>query len=465
MATSRYIKSEEKTDNQWLLPVVIALFAVFGVVFSFGGYSYGRFITIGIVLFAVLLDVNSLFCLIMFSFSFSSMLKLSASTITMMSVLYLILILKLILKKGMGLSASSILGFLIFTALQLFSVVFYGSSLTGIIAVLLTVIFVLFSADYFNSPEADSQQLLPKASLFFAAGITTDLVLCDIFPNLPSQVHASKHAILTEANRYAATIMDPNELSQIILISLGLLIAILPGIKTKWGKCLCVGMMLYIALVGVRTNSKSYVLAVLVLFASLMFIYLRRISREKGFRTALIRTLPILILTIVGCILLLIFVIVPVLDVRSGENADFLTNRSGIWTRYLYALFQRLDVLLIGCGAGNVTGIIRLVGGSATGVPHNTYLEYVIQFGVLGLVFLSVSWKKTMRSLKKKLNTYYVLAIAAFLITAFGISVNANDCLFVLLALLSLPLSADTDHKIIQSPRANQSAFIKEAAN
>lgn len=451
MATSRYIKSEEKTDNRWLLPVVIALFAVFGVFFSIGGYSYGRFITIGIVLFAVLLDVNSLFCLIMFSFSFSSMLKLSESTITMMSVLYLILILKLILKKGMGLSASSILGFLVFTALQLFSVVFYGSSLTGIVAVLLTVIFVLFSADYFNSPEADAQQLLPKASLFFAAGITTDLVLCDIFPHLPSQVNAAEHAKHIAINRYTATVLDPNELSQIILIAVGLIIAIMPSIKTKWSKFLCVVMMVYIAIVGIRTNSKSYVLTLVALFAFMIILYIRHIYLTKGSHAAIMRTLPVLLLAALGCILLFIYVVIPVFESRSGEQTDFLTNRGNIWNRYLSALFQRLDVLLIGCGAGNVTSVVRLAGGSSTVVPHNTYLEYVIQFGLLGLTLVFVTWNKALVSIKEKLNTYFLLSLAAFLITAFGISVNANDCFFVLMALLSLPLPHDVNQRIIQS--------------
>jgi len=453
MATSRYIKSEEKTDNQWLLPVVIALFAVFGVVFSFGGYSYGRFITIGIVLFAVLLDVNSLFCLIMFSFSFSSMLKLSESTITMMSVLYLILILKLILKRGMGLSASSILGFLVFTALQLFSVVFYGSSLTGIIAVLLTVIFVLFSADYFNSPEADAQQLLPKASLFFAAGITTDLVLCDIFPHLPSQVNAIKQEELATANRYAATVLDPNELSQIILIAIGLIIAIMPSLKTKRSKFLCWIILLYIAIVGVRTNSKSYVLSLVALFAFLTIIYLRHISQTKGSGAAVLRALPILLLTIVGCILLFLLVVIPVFEGREGENTDLLTNRTGIWMRYITALIQRPDVLLIGCGAGNVSSIIRLSGQITNVVPHNAYLEYVIQFGLLGLSLLVATWKNTLKPIAEKFNTYYMLALAAFLITSFGISVNANDCPFILIALLTLPLPSENRLLVVQSKK------------
>lgn len=461
MATNRYIKKVKQEDKKGLLVTLIILFSILSVIFSVGGFSYGRFATAIIMFFALSLNERDLLCLIMFAFPFANLLKWSFETISFVPILYVIILFKMLGKKRIRVSPLSLLCFLIFTAFQAVSIVIYEASYMKIIASLLNIAFVMFVSSHFNNDDAE-KDLLPKASLFFSIATTLMLVLCDLFPRLPSMVHAKIYAEQLSNNRYTAIILDPNELSQMILVAIGLLIAIRPSIHTKQGKLACFAMMIYIAVTGVRTNSKSYVVTMVAIFLFLMFVYLRSLIKKEGANKALTKLVPILFVTVVGVILLIIYVIIPVFETRSSENADFLTNRGGIWSNYLYAVGQRLDVSLIGCGGGNVTHVMKLIGYETKGVPHNSYLEYFIQFGIVGIILLIITWKNVFTQIRDKITSYYMISLVAFLITAFAISINANDCPYILLSLLSLPLPENAKVFKRESTIKHRSKYIKQ---
>jgi len=187
------------------------------------------------------------------------------------------------------------------------------------------------------------------------------------------------------------------------------------------------------------------------LFAFLMFVYIRVVAKREGTTKAFYRVLPVLLIAVIGCVFLFVNFVLPVFEARSSEQTDVLTNRTGIWGDYVKALSMRTDVALWGCGAGNVSSIMKMVGRTTSVVPHNTYLEYIIQFGLFGMILLFVSWKNMFKQIKVKLNTYYILPLVAFLITSFGISVNSNDCPYILFALLSLPLAENNAPQILQA--------------
>ena len=446
MVTSRYIiqnKSEYK-ENKLLLPLLIAFFFGLGVAFSMGGYDYSRFFAIALVAISFLLNIEDVFSLIMFAFPFSSMLKLTEDSISILPILHLVIIFKIISKNKFSVPPTSLLCFFVLAFMQTINIFLYQATFATIFSMLLNICFVLIVSHYALEHKESISNLLPKVSFTFATGTSIMLLLSDIYPHLPMLVHAEKTTAVEAAGRYAATVVDPNELAQIILIAIGLLIAAIPAFQSLFAKLLAIVMMVYMAITGIRTHSKSYAITILALFAFLMIVYIRHTAKQQGLNKTMVRLLPILLLSAVGFGLILTYVVVPVFASRSEEQTNFWTGRDNIWVNYLYALLNRLDVILIGCGAGNVTGIMRLVGSSAAQVPHNSYLEYVIQFGFIGLVLLFKVWKEAMASIKQKLGTFYVIPLVAFLITAFGISVNDNDCPFILMALLSLPLPDET---------------------
>ena len=452
MATSRYIKVKEKNkekDSKRLITVFVFLFVALGFMFAMGGFTYGRLVTAAILGLGVLLSIEDNFCLLCFCLPFASMLKLSQDSSTIIPIFYIIIVFKLMSREKMDVPPLSFFAFLLLAALQTFTIFFYDSIITSIFAFLLNVIFVFFLSNYFSSQEFNSPHLLSTASLCIGVSSTIMLLLNDLFPRLPHLVHPQRAAMIEEADRYAATVLDPNELSQLILIAICLLIAILPSIKSAFGKFLSFAAMTYMAITGIRTHSKSYVISILFLFAFLLFNYLRMITKKQGLAAAISRIVPIVFLAIIGGIFIINYALIPIFEARSTEQTDFFTGRTSIWNKYILALLQSPDVLLIGCGANNVTGIFKLFGYEYDTVPHNFYLEYVIQFGFGGLAAIFMCWKRVMSLIKSKLNTFFSLPLAAFLITAFGISVNDNDCLFILLALLSLPIPEELNQQVI----------------
>ena len=462
MATSRYIKQQNNTKNHWLIPLLAVFFAAMGTVFAFFGYEAGQYFTMVVLLMGALLNVDDSFCLILFCLPFTSLLKLSASSISVLPFLYLLFLLKILAAGKSNVSPMAMFGFMAFTIFQCISMLLYDAPYANVLSTALNVAFVMFTAGHYSKEAPRDPKLMTTAALSFSFGVTLDLLLCDIFPNLPQQVDAVKQAELATANRYAATVLDPNDLAQIILIAIGLLIAVLPSIENRLGRCSILLMLIYIGICGIRTNSKSYAIAIVLLFLFLMVMYLRIVSKREGSGVAWQRFIPLLLLALVGFGVAFFTIILPVFESRSSENVDLLTNRTGIWNNYLRALQQRMDVALLGCGGGNVTAVMRLIGIETNGVPHNAYIEYLIQFGIIGLCSLCIAWSGVFKLIKQKMNTYFSLPLVAFLITAFGISVNANDCLFVLLALLSLPLPPNTDRKILQKVgKQRVSKYIK----
>lgn len=462
MATSRYILQQNNTKNHWLIPLLVVFFTVMGAAFAFFGYEAGQYFTMAVLLMGALLNVDDSLCLILFCLPFTSLLKLSATTISVLPFLYLLFLLKILAGGKSNVSPMAMFGFLAFTIFQCVSMLLYDAPYADVLSTALNVAFVMFTAGHYSKVAPRDPKLMTTAALSFGFGVTLDLLLCDFFPDLPQQVDAIKQAELAAANRYAATVMDPNDLAQIILIAIGLLIAILPSIESRLDRCFILLMLLYIGISGIRTNSKSYAIAIVLLIVFLMVMYLRIVSKREGSGVAWQRFVPILLLALVGFGVAFFTIILPVFESRSSENVDLLTKRTYIWNTYINALQRRADVLFLGCGGGNVTAVTTLAGMETSDVPHNAYLEYLIQFGVAGLTSLALAWSGIFKVIKQKMNTYFSLPLAAFLITAFGISVNANDCLFVLLALLSLPLPPNTDRKIVQKVgKRRVSKYIK----
>lgn len=431
-------KSQKRTKI--LYAVLTASACVTAFVFNSMGYSGSRIIVLLLLGIAMVTDIEKNFCLIAFCLPMSSILKLSSTSISILPLLYFIVIIKLVLQRKVRLNLYSVIALAFFSAWQLFSVLAYGAGITSVVSLLLNVVFVVCSSAYFFEYGEENKQL-KVTSVFYISGTFLEILLCDIFPNIPYIIDYEKQSKLDYNNRYAAMNMDPNEYSQMILVAIGLAVAILPLIKSKLGKVVDIAVIIYLGINGYRSYSKSYVLTLVLLFILAVIIYLFETAREKGPIVTLLKFVPIIVVGVVGATVLYKYVVVPVFEARSEYQADLLTGRDYIWGEYFKALKQRVDVVIIGCGANNSTFLHKycFLHGS---VAHNLYLEFLIQFGVTGIIALAIAWRDAIKSIaKNKLTNYMVLPLAAFLITSFGISANANDCLYVLMLIMSMPYS------------------------
>lgn len=418
--------------------VLMAIAGANAFLFNSIGCSGSRIVVLLLLGISVLIDIEKNFYLIAFCFPMSSILKISSTSISILPLLYFIVIIKLILKRKVRLNIYSTVAFAFFGLLQVSSVLLYGADIVSVVSLILNVVFVVFSAAYLFDYGEENRHL-KTTSIFLISGTFLDVLLCDIFPNIPYVINYQKQSQLDYNNRYAAMNMDPNEYSQIILVSIGLAVAILPLIKSKLGKVLDVSVIAYLAVKGYRSYSKSYVLSLMLLFVIALVIYMFKTAKEKGPIVTMLKFVPIAVIGVVGATVLYQYVVVPVFEARSALQADLLTGRDYIWSEYFKALKQRFDVVVIGCGASNSSFLHKYCSLQGS-VAHNLYLEFLIQFGIVGIITLLIAWRDSVKSIvKNKLTNYMVLPLAAFLITSFGISANANDCLYILMLIMSMP--------------------------
>ena len=94
-------------------------------------------------------------------------------------------------------------------------------------------------------------------------------------------------------------------------------------------------------------------------------------------------------------------------------------------------LLSRGDCLVWGCGVSNCLYLVQDLG--ETQVPHNLYVEYFVQFGVIGIALLCVVLKEPLKNIFKSFNSYMMVFLFAFAVTSLGISANANDTVFLVL--------------------------------
>ncbi len=436
---------KDKNNPILLLLLLIGIFAVDIAVFSSTAYSGGRIFAILIVALAIFLNVEHTYYLTIFSFPFASVLKLSDSTISIIPIIYAIIIVKLAIMKRQKLKTVPLFAFILFAIAQFLCVIFYDASMTSVISFLLSAFFVLYSASFFASESNRDKNMLKNAALFLAVSVALNILLSDLFPNAMSFISAGNQEALESHNRFGALLVEPNELSQIILVAVGFLIATFTLYKKIIAKIGIIALILYLVSNGIRTNSKSYVLTLFGMLCILMLLAVIRFVRKKHSMWAIFGIGALMMVGVIAGYYLIYNVVIPVFEFRGDNGADLLTGRNDIWQMYIDAIINRFDVVVTGCGAGNVAGVLKLVGVNVVKATHNTYIEYLIQFGIIGLVLLMLSWFEALKNAFRKPILFWIPALA-FLITAFGISANANDCIFITIAILSMSMITNPLH-------------------
>ena len=428
-----------------LLGTLTALIAVDTALFNSSGYGViGAMIAVLLVGLSAVVKLESAFYIVLFCFPFSSLLKLSYSSISILPILYIVVIVRLLLSERIKLRLNQWLFFFIFLLLQIIGISAYGASFIDLISFFVSLLFVLCSASFFSNYETKDNRLFKTSTVFFTVAVMENVLLSDLFPNMLYTISPDKQEALVQNKRFGAMFVEPNEFAQVVLITIGLLITLLPMIR-GFARVLDIGAIVFLGISGYRTYSKSYVLTLFLLLIVLAFVYLRFTVNKKGAKAVLPKILPVLAIAFVGCVWLYYYVIAPTFEQRGP--GDFLTGRGEIWLSYMEAFFSRLDIVLWGSGVGNVTYLNQVNVLIGSRVPHNMYLEFVIQFGIVGLLVLWLMVARLAKQMKSKRYSFFILVLLAFLITSFGISVNANDCIFMVALFTTMPFesfAADT---------------------
>ncbi len=251
-------------------------------------------------------------------------------------------------------------------------------------------------------------------TMFFAAGIVLTAITAQylaVFPTIIQYIDINTTLGVIRRSGYYG---DPNFYSAHITTALGgVLILFLHSDRKRrlFALALTAVMLLYCGLMSV---SKSFFLVSVCL---LLFWFVDLLFR-KGKVSVKIALILVLIVVVLFLLSSTIFtdMLGAVLSRFGGDNtlSDFTTGRTDLWLNYFRAFAEDPLLLLFGKGYTDVTVGDR--------VSHNTAIQCVFQFGLVGLV-LFLGWMVCfMRTLlgDAKLRWSNVTQLAILVIGAFG---------------------------------------------
>jgi len=219
--------------------------------------------------------------------------------------------------------------------------------------------------------------------LFFSVGVILAAFCAAQFSAYPSlRRYITVHAYLN-IRRTSGFYGDPNfYMAQITAALSGCLVLLLKTVGKK--RIAALGVLLFLLLYyGFFSGSKTFVLVV-ALLAVLWIVELIKMRGRAGLRMVLLFGGALLALYVASSAMF--SDLIEVLLARFSYTTDlssFTTGRTELWAGYVEALLSDIRLLLLGTGFTNVK--------YDDYASHNTILQILYQFGILGTPML-IAW-------------------------------------------------------------------------
>lgn len=363
---------------------------------------------LALVIWSVIQDVA--LPTLLFFLPFASLLKIRPGTISLFTVALLVVYAMCFVKSFRKINVSYFVPGLLLIALSLLVKILYGYEIDNS--------FILFSASLLLIPllerELGEGYDFYALTLFFALGIITAAITSQY---MISFSNITRYVGLHELNgniRHSGYYGDPNFYAAHISAALGGALILVLNNSQKIRSATLVLLSVSLLYCGFLSVSKSFMLVsvFLLLFWGVEFVFKRGMLSAKFmiFLVALMGVFFLLSSTVfVGAFDMMLF------RFGSGKSlSDLTTGRTDLWMQYLNAL--REDPVLLFFGRGFTKVLVNNRG------SHNTILQAVYQFGIIGCVCL-VSWiicyVRTMLA-KTKIKREHLTQIAILLIGAVG---------------------------------------------
>lgn len=218
-----------------------------------------------------------------------------------------------------------------------------------------------------------------RLTLFFSCGIIMAALSARqiaAFPNISQYIKVDSYLKITRLSGYYR---DPNFYSAHITACLAGVQLLMSRERQRSRQIVWLGVMMVLIYCGMLSASKSFVIVLACLFLVWVPILLTRDNVKRG----------IAILAGVACAAAVILLSAAVQDLlhmvmsrfsNASNVSDLTTHRSEIWRMYLHDLSYDPVLMLLGSGFTSVT--LRMK------ASHNTIIQGVFQFGLIGLPVL-----------------------------------------------------------------------------
>ena len=347
---------------------------------------------------------------LLFFLPFAPLLKIQPGTISLYTVALLGVYVIYIVMGSRNINILHLVPALCLIAMALVVKTLYGYSIENS--------FILFSASLLLIPlltrELDVEYDFYWLTVFFSLGIIIAAITSQYLASFPSIIRFIGTKGMFAVVRHSGYYGDPNFYSAHITATLsGALFLLLNNNKSKR---IFVVILLSMALLycGFLSVSKSFVLIaiclLLVWFVEFMFQKGRLSAKLMIIMTFLIGFAFFLTSTLFSDLVDMI-----VLRFSGDRNlSEFTTGRTDLWLQYINAFFEDPLLFLFGKGFTNV-----LISDRSS---HNTIIQGIFQFGIVGCLFLFVWLLCYIRTLlsETKIKLSSLAQIFILLIGSFG---------------------------------------------
>lgn len=370
---------------------------------------------------------------LMFLFPFASIFKYKPGAMSFFTILMLLLFVLTFIRFKISMNYAILLA--LFILLCMTGLTNSYSYVIKQICVPLYVYFVLQNVDMSKSKYMFAKFYILSVLMVSVVGFFKNAIPGLNEYIIDKELHTGAGEI---TSRFAGLWGDPNYYSVNLLLAFSLVVIL--HAKKLMDPVLCYASYILLILFGALTNSKSFLLmlVIVVLFSIWSFIS----NREYGTALFLIICISIVtVLSLSGTISLFRII----LDRFSDDFtlADLTTGRTTLWMLYLEYFRFKASVLFFGNGFSS-----PLLFGVA---PHNTYIDFIYNFGIFGSIIWFVTVLYPTRYFERSKNIVDYLPLITVLVMYFFLSeLRYNDLAFHI-SLVLLFLLKDTKKNVIEA--------------
>lgn len=367
---------------------------------------------------------NAVFAVLLYFLPWSPLLRLDNKSVSFFTIALLIVCLEYCLKDHLSFNTyQSVLAFFLML-LTLTAKLWQGNPIQNNYLFFVCMLFLLPGV-----VEKSNAVSFEEATLFFAAGVIAAALIAQQtagLPNISKYINVHSYLSITRRSGFYG---DPNFYAAHITACMAGVQLLLSREEKRGHQLALLAIMILLIYCGLLSASKSFVFVTAGLFLVWVPILL-----EKGHRASKFRLLIGILCA--GVVILSSSAFEPlfrVIDDRFSYAANLsqlTTKRTDLWMDYLNEFAHNVPLTLLGQGYTSVT-----LHGWAS---HNTIIQSVYQFGLLGAPLL-FSWvaltlKRVQRGLKNSCSNwrYTILMIVGVVVPWIALDILFFDEFFLL---------------------------------
>lgn len=393
--------------------------------------------SLGFYLFTILTaPTGYLVPMMLFYLPWSTIIKLSPSSISFVSVATLLVFIRMLfMQKNALVNKKIFLSIFGLFLIAFLSKVFHGYGFSTSYIMFFVMLFA-FSMIYDRYSDETSFEI---AVIFFALGIilaTLASIICAGNSNIYKYIVVMDDQYLG-VTRYCGFYSDPNFYAAQVIPAVGALLVIVTNKKEE--RLFSIILIIALIMCGITSLSKSFLICLTLIFA--IWLLSLVVTKPSMFLLALL-----LIVTSLFWVLStgMFSDVIDQYLIRFGgvtDSSSLTTGRSDLWKEYIDFLWDNPLEAILGQGFTSVFNGVRK--GS-----HNTIIQLIYQFGLIGMCFL-FSWLLSFRSShheKPKFFMIVLLFVSCFSMWM-GLDILFFDDFFLIIMLFSVGINHYTrDH-------------------